>query len=71
MSKKPRFRKPFDSQPVKGFQTLVNLYDSTFIIFFITQRENYFEMSLLLIFEILGHFVNTLTADEKYYLCNS
>ena len=28
-------------------------------------------MSLLVICEILGHFVNTLTADDKYYLRNS
>ena len=28
-------------------------------------------MSLLVICEILGHFVNTLTADDKYSLCNT
>ena len=28
-------------------------------------------MSLLLIFEILGILVNTLTTDERYSLCNS
>ena len=28
-------------------------------------------MSLLVIWEILGHFVNALTADDKYSLCNS
>ena len=28
-------------------------------------------MSLLVIFELLGVFVNTLTADDKYYLRNS
>ena len=28
-------------------------------------------MSLLVICEILGLFVNTFTADEKYFLCNS
>ena len=28
-------------------------------------------MSLLVICEILEHFVNTLTADDKHSLCNS
>ena len=27
-------------------------------------------MFLLVISEILGLFINTLTADEKYYFCN-
>ena len=33
MSKKPRFRTPFDSQHVKGLKQLWNLGDSTFIKF--------------------------------------
>ena len=28
-------------------------------------------MSLLVVFEIFGLFVQTMTADEKYILCNS
>ena len=39
LSKKHRFRIPFESQHVKRSQTLINLYESTFIIFLITLRE--------------------------------
>ena len=30
-----------------------------------------FEMSVLVICKIFRGFVNTLTSDEKYFLCNS
>ena len=44
-----------------------NLQQSTFIIFFssLWDRLNC-KISLLVIYEILGLFVNALTADDKY-----
>ena len=72
MSKKRRFRWPFDSQPVKGFQTLLNSpWDHFYHMFSWLWGKMTWKMSLLAIWEILGVFVNTLTADDKYSLRNS
>ena len=62
MSKKTRFRAPFDSQHVRGCQTLLKSVQKHF--------NHSHKMSLLVICEILGLFVNTLTADDKYSLFN-
>ena len=72
MSKKPRFRTPFDSQHVKGSQALVksawrNFYQISSSLW----AKLTWKMSLLVICKILGHFVNTMTADTKYSLPNS
>ena len=62
MSKKTRFRAPFDSQHVRGCQTLLKSVQKHF--------NHSHKMSLLVICEILGLFVNTLTVDDKYCLGN-
>ena len=57
----------FDSQHVKGCQTLVKfLWEHFYHIFSPLWGELIWKFSLLLICEILRVFVNTLTADEKY-----
>ena len=69
MPKKPRFRTPFNRQHVKGWQTDVctttDLSSSS-----ITEKEMELE-NVSLSTEILGPFVNILTADDKYFLRNS
>ena len=45
-SKKYRFRRPFESKQVKGCQTLVKSYESTFIIFFRHSERTWFYKSL-------------------------
>ena len=47
LSKKHRFRTPFDSQHVKGSQTVSDVVESTFIIFLITLREPGLEYTTL------------------------
>ena len=57
----------FDSQHVKGSQTLVrSVWERFYHIFSPLWREQIWKICLLLICEILGVFVDTLTADEKY-----
>ena len=57
----------FDSQHVKGCQTLVkSLWEHFYHIFSPLWGELIWKSSLLLICEILRVFVNTLTVDEKY-----
>ena len=71
MSKKPRFRTPFDSQHVKGSQTLVkSAWHQFYHIFSPLWAKLTWIISLLVICQILGHFRNTLTANEKYSLRN-
>ena len=50
----------------KHFQ---NLHDSSLIKFFNHSERLISKMSLLVICEILEPFVNTLTANDKYFLC--
>ena len=65
MSKKRRFRTPFDSQYVKRSQTLLKSGWQHFCQIFSSLWGNLtWKMSFLVIYEVLGHFVNTLTADE-------
>ena len=69
MSKKPCFRTFFDSQHVEGSQTLLKSAWQHFYCTFSSGKLNW-KMSILVISEILGLLVNTLTADDKYLLCN-
>ena len=72
MSKNLRFRTPFDSQYVKWCQTFVKSAWQHFNQISSPLRAKLtWKMSLLVTFEILGHFVNTLTVCDKYSLCNS
>ena len=72
MPKKPRFRTPFDRQHVKGWQTLLtSARRQIYQVLPSLRRKWSWKMSLLVISEILGLFVNILTADDKYFLRNS
>ena len=71
MSKKPRFRILFNSQHAKGSQTLLKSAREHFYYISVTLLEKWsWKMSPLVISEILGLFVNTLTAYDKYSLRN-
>ena len=70
-SRKSRFKRPFDKQHGKRSQTLLksegqHLYHS----FWSMGRNLSWKNSVLVIWKILGHFVNTLIADDKYSLLN-
>ena len=66
-SKKRAFRTSFDSQHVKGSQTLLkSAWDYFYHIFPSLSREMIWKIFPLLKFEIIGVFVNTLTADYMY-----
>ena len=65
MSKQFCFRTPFDSHHANTAKICMAAPLSYFLI---TKIE--LKMFLLVISEILGLFVNTLTADDKYSLCN-
>ena len=67
LSIKRRFRTSFDSQRVNGCQPLVKSAWEYFChIFWSLWREMSCKVSPLWKLEILGVFVNTMTADEKY-----
>ena len=65
MSKKRRFRTPFDSKHVKQSE---KVHQSTSIILFHHIGKNWVGKSRFSVFELLGVFVNTLTANDKYSL---
>ena len=66
ISKKRSFRISFHSQHVKGSQTLVkSAWEPFYHIFSSLWEEIIWKISPSLKFEILGVFVNTLTADYK------
>ena len=72
MSKRPRFRKPCDSQRVKWSQTLVkNVWQHFYQISTSLWAKMTWKISLLVICESLGHFDNTLNAADNYSLPNS
>ena len=72
MSKKSRFRAPCDSQHVNGSQTHVkSSWQHCYHNFSSLWAKVTWKMSLLVIFEILGLFVNTLTTNDKYSFRNS
>ena len=61
------FRSSSDSQQVKGPQALVeSAWQDFYHIFSSLWGELIRKISPLLMWEILGVFVNTLTADDKY-----
>ena len=71
VSKKRRFRTPFDNQHVKGSQTPVEsvrqhfYYKSPSLL-----AKLVWKMSVLDICEILGGFLNTMAVHDKYSLPN-
>ena len=69
MSKKSHFIRPYDKQHVKRSQTYKSrqqhLYNDWSI-----WRQLSWKKSVLAISKLLGLFVNTLTADDKYSLLN-
>ena len=72
MSKKRLFRTPVKSQHVKGSQTYVKAaWQQFYYILSSLWKKLTWKTALLVICEIVGHFVNTLTANGKYYLHNS
>ena len=72
LSKKRRFRTSFDSQHVKGSQTLVKFaWEHFYQIFSSLRGEKVLKIFNLLKFEIIGLFVNTLTADYMYLVPDS
>ena len=71
ISKEPLFRTPFESQHVKGWQTFLKSAWQHFHHNSSLWRKLSWKRSLLVICEVLGIFVNTLTADDKYSHCNS
>ena len=62
-----RLKTLFDSQHVKGFQTLVkSSWEHFYHIFSSLWEEMIWKISPWLKFQIIGLFVNTWTADYKY-----
>ena len=67
LSKKHRSRTPFDSQHVKGSQTLVKSTSEQFHHYFSSLWDTLIrKISPLVICQILGVFLNKLTANDKY-----
>ena len=67
LSKKRRFRISFGKQHAKGSQALAKSLSEIFYhAFWSLGGEITWKISPLLKFEILGTFVNTLTADKNY-----
>ena len=67
MSKKPRFREPFDKLHFKGAQAVLKSSSQHLYAIDSSLPSQYtWKKSLLLTCQILGLLVNTLTADEKY-----
>ena len=67
LSRKRRFRTSFDSQHVKGSQTLVkSAWKDFYHIFSSIWEEFIWKISPLLKFEIIGVFVNTSRVDYNY-----
>ena len=71
MSIKPRFRTPFDSQYVKGCQTLlISARQHVYHIFTSIWGKLSWKLTLLVRSKILGLFHNVLTAHGKISLGN-
>ena len=71
VSKKSRFRTPFDKLHGKRSQTLLKSEDQALNhIYWSMLGELSRKKSLLVICKILGLFVNTLAADDKYSFVN-
>ena len=71
MSKKCRFRRLFDNQHCRPTDTqLKSKQKHIYHIYWSVWRQFSWKKSLLMIWKILGLFVNTLTADHKYSFLN-
>ena len=71
MSKKSRFREPFDKQHGKRAQALLkSASQHLYHIHWSLPSQLSWKKSLLLTCQILGLLVNTLAADEKYPVVN-
>ena len=71
MSKKSRFRGPFENQHGKRAQALLkSVSRHLYQIHWSMQSQLSWKKSLLLTWKILGLLVNTLGADEKYPVFN-
>ena len=71
MSKKSRFRKPFQKQHGKRAQALPkSASQHLYQIHWSLAGKLCWKKSVLLIYEILGLLVNTLATDEKYPVFN-
>ena len=71
-SKNSRLRTPFDSQLLQWCQTLLkSVWQHFYHTFSSLSKKLTWKMSLLAIFDILGIFAETLTADYKYSPRNS
>ena len=67
LSKELRFRTGFDSQHVKASQILAKSpWERFYHVFSSFSRKLIWKMAPLVLREILGVFVNTLTGDGKY-----
>ena len=72
LSKKLRLRTSFESQHVKGLQTLVkSAWERFYRIFSSLWEKIIWKIFPLVKFELSGVFVNTLTADDKYPVWDS
>ena len=67
LSKKPRFRARFESQHLKESQILVKSpWECFYHVFSSLSGKLTWKVSALELGEVLGVFVNTLSADDKY-----
>ena len=68
LSKRPRFRRPFDKLHGKRSQILWKPEgQDVYCIYWSLWRQLSRKNSLVVTWKILGLFINTLTADNKYY----
>ena len=71
MSKKSRFRRPYNQQHGKASQTLLkSAWQHLYHIYWSMWKKLSWKKSRLVICKMLGLFVNTLAADHKYSLLN-
>ena len=70
LSKRRCVRRPVDRQHVKWYKKLVKSTQETFYYIFLLLRGKLTWKMSFLIYEISGHFVNTLDTDDKYCCCN-
>ena len=71
MSKKSRFRGPFDKEHGKRAETLLkSVWHHVYHIYWCLGMKWRLKKSLWVICKILGLFVNLLTADNKYSVLN-
>ena len=71
MSEKSRFRGPFHKQHGKRAQTLLQAgRGHLYHIYRSLSKQFTWKKAILVLCKILRLFVNTLTADDKYFLVN-